>query len=293
MNRTVRFERPDMPRLLSQGYSAVDMHYHTNHSDGSPSVKTVLKHAWRKGCGVAITDHNAVSGVREAADADSGVMVVPGIEVSAADGPHILLYFYSVNDLDHFYRRHIHENKRKSPCLAIYLDSEAIIERSQEYECVRSAAHPYGYLVFNKGVQRCIDRCYLPPTFIDEFDAVEVICGGMSRDMNMKAAELSEDKQLGRTAGTDGHLLRDLGTVVTCSQAQDVDGFLSDVVKRRNIVIGREKGALAKGATGTALMSKYVKYTVPSLQIHYEQNVPRLRHAYRQWRRSKDVREQP
>ena len=177
MNRTVRFERPDMPRLLSQGYSAVDMHYHTNHSDGSPSVKTVLKHAWRKGCGVAITDHNAVSGVREAADADSGVMVVPGIEVSAADGPHILLYFYTVNDLEHFYRRHIHENKRR-PLPAIYLDSEAVVERSREYSASDRAIP--GYLVFNKGAV-CIDRCYLPPTFIDEFDAVEVICGDVER----------------------------------------------------------------------------------------------------------------
>jgi predicted metal-dependent phosphoesterase TrpH len=293
MNRTVRFQSPDMPALLSQGYSAVDMHYHTNHSDGSPSVRSVMKQAWKKGCGIAITDHNTVSGVREAVEADSGVMIVPGIEVSSADGPHILLYFYSVNDLEHFYRRHIHENKRKSPCLAIYLDSEAIIERSRDYECIRSAAHPYGYLMFNKGVQRCIDRCYLPPTFMEEFDAVEVLCGGMSREMNTKAAELAEDRQIGRTAGTDGHLLHDLGTVVTCSKAQDINGFLSDVVKRRNLVVGKEKGALAKGATGTALMSKYVRYAVPSLQIHYEQNAPRIGHAYRQWRRSQDRREQP
>lgn len=286
MKRTVRFERPDIAALMTDGYSAVDMHFHTSRSDGSPSPRAVAKQAWRQGCGVAITDHNAVGGVREAMGADTGAMIVPGIEVSSADGPHILLYFYSVKDLEHFYRRHIHENKRPSPCLAIYLDSEAIIERSEEYECVRSAAHPYGYMMFNKGVQRCIDRCYLPPPFIEEFDAVEVLCGGMSREMNMKATELAEDKLLGRTAGTDGHLLRDLGTVVTCSKAPDVDGFLTDVVKRRNVVVGKEKGALLKGATGTALMTKYVRYAVPSLRIHYEQNIPRLAHAWRQWRRS-------
>jgi len=293
MNRTVRFELPDLPALMTDGYMAVDMHFHTNHSDGAPSAKLVAKQAWRKGCGVAITDHNTVSGVREAAEADSGAMLVPGIEVSSADGPHILLYFYSVKDLEHFYRRHIHENKRKSPYLAIYLDSEAIIERSQEYECVRSAAHPYGYLMFNKGVQRCIDRCYLPPLFMEEFDAAEILCGGMSRDMNIKAAELVEEKQLGRTAGTDGHLLQDLGSVVTCSKAQGLDEFLSDVVKRRNLVVGREKGPLAKGATGAALATKYIRYAIPSLQIHYEQNAPRIRHAYRQWKGSKDGREQP
>jgi len=286
MKRTVRFERPDLATLATQGYMAVDMHFHTSRSDGSPTPRAVAKHAWREGCGVAITDHNAVAGVREAMDADTGAFIVPGIEVSASDGPHILIYFYSVKDLEHFYRRHIHENKRKSPCLAIYLDSEAIVERSEEYERVLSAAHPYGYLLFNKGVQRCIDRCYLPPPFIEEFDAVEVLCGGMSREMNVKATELAENKMLGRTAGTDGHLLRDLGTVVTCAQATDVDHFLQDVVKRRNLVVGKEKGALLKGATGTALMSKYVRYTVPSLRIHYEQNAPRIAHAIRQWRRS-------
>lgn len=271
----------------------MDMHFHTCHSDGSPTVRSVVKHAWKTGCGVAITDHNTISGVREAVDMDSGVTIIPGIEISSADGPHILIYFYSVKDLEHFYWRHIHENKRKSPFLAIYLDSEAIIERSREYECVRSAAHPYGYLMFNKGVQRCIDRCYLPPRFIEEFDAAEVLCGGMSREMNMKATELAEDKSLGRTAGTDGHLLRDLGTVVTCSKAQDVDGFLQDVVKRRNIVVGKEKGMLLKGATGAALMTKYTPYALPSLRIHYEQNMPRMTHALRRWSHSQDRREKP
>jgi len=291
MTRIVRFEKPNLPRLLAQGYSAVDMHYHTDHSDGAPSIRDVLKHAWKRGCGVAITDHNTVSGVREAIDADTGVMIVPGIEVSSSDGPHILLYFYTIEDLEHFYRRHIHDNKRKSPYLATYLDSEAIIERSREYECLRSAAHPYGYLMFNKGVQRCIDRNYLHPSFIEEFDAIEIICGGMSRDLNMKAVELSEENRMGRTAGTDGHLLNDLGTVVTCSKSQDVDGFLQDIIKRRNIVVGKEKGALAKGATGAALMAKYIPYVVPSLQIHYEQNIFRPAHAYRRWRYSKDRRE--
>lgn len=293
--KTVWFERPDLRALMVDGYSSVDMHYHTNHSDSPTTVRAALKYAWRIGGGVAVTDHNTVSGVREAMECNSGVLVIPGIEVSAADGPHILFFFYSLGDLEHFYRRHILDNKRKSPYLAIYLDTEALIERSLEYECVRVPAHPYGYLLFNKGVQKCIDRCLLPPMFIEEFDAVEVICGGMSREMNLKAAELAEKNKLGRTGGSDGHLLRDLATVVTCSKAQDVDGFLQDVVKRRSLVIGKEKTAFQKGAMGTAVMTKYFRYTVPSLQIHYEQNAPRISRAIQEWRRrrSKDVREKP
>ncbi len=266
-----------MEELHAGEFSAVDMHFHTSHSDGLVSVRNSLKKAQKQGFGLSITDHNHVSGVREAAGLDTGVMVIPGIEVSASDGPHILIYFYSAADLYDFHTRHIRDNIRKSPYLAITLDTGEIIERTEGYSCIRSAAHPYGYLVFNKGIQKCIDCGALDSGLLPRFDALEVVCGSMPRSQNERAIELAGRYNTGITGGTDGHLLGDLGTVLTCATAGSCGEFLDAIVKTENFIIGQEKSLFGKGIMGSLVLTKYLKYTIPSLAIHYEQNVPRIK----------------
>ncbi|MBI0582597.1 MAG: histidinol phosphatase [Methanomassiliicoccus sp.] len=264
-------------RIAEHGPTAVDMHFHTNHSDSTTTVAGALRRAKRLGIGVAITDHNTISGSEEALRSGSGVFVVPGIEVSAADGPHILLYFYDLDSMREYYELHVKPFKRSSPYLAIRQDTWEIVRRSMGYDCIRVAAHPYGYLLFNKGLQKCIEAHYLEQEILEHFDGVEVMCGGMTRTLNDRAASLSERFLKGRTGGTDGHLLHDLGNVVTVGPSTDLEGFLGDVVERRTTVIGREKNTLQKTVMGSVVMTKYFRYTFPSLRIHYEQNAPRVR----------------
>jgi hypothetical protein len=146
------------------------------------------------------------------------------------------------------------------------------------------AAHPYGYLLFNKGLQKCIEARYLEQSILERFDAVEVMCGGMTRKLNDRAADLAERFLKGRTGGTDGHLLHDLGNVVTVGPSDDVEGYLSDVVERRTKVVGKEKTNVQKTVMGSVVMTKYVRYTLPSLRVHYEQNAPRARRFLRELR---------
>jgi predicted metal-dependent phosphoesterase TrpH len=271
------FEKPDLEQIKRHDLIAADMHYHTNHSDSPTKVKDALEQAKQKGFGLAITDHNQISGVIEAYELKTEVLVIPGIEVSARDGPHILVYFYTLPELAEFYERHIHKSKRKSPYLAITLTTQQIVEKTEDYNCLTVAAHPYGYLLFNKGVQKCVEAEYINQDIIEYFDAIEVICGGMPRNENEKAAKLAGTFDKGITGGTDGHLLRDLGKVVTCTHAEDVDGFLTDIMQMRSIVIGREKNFVLKCAMGMVILTKFIKYTAPSLKIHYEQNLPRVK----------------
>jgi predicted metal-dependent phosphoesterase TrpH len=277
-------ERVTAERIAEEGPAAVDMHFHTNHSDSHTTVAAALRRAKRLGVGVAITDHNTISGSEEAYLSGSGVLVVPGIEVSAADGPHILLYFYDLDSMRDYYERHVRPYKRSSPYLAIGLDTSEIVRRSAGYSCVRVAAHPYGYLFFNKGLQKCIEARYLEQSILERFDGVEVMCGGMTRKLNDRAAALAERFLKGRTGGTDGHLLHDLGNVVTVGPSEDLDGFLGDVVERRSKVVGKEKTNLQKTVMGSVVMTKYIRYTLPSLRIHYEQNAPRARRLLRDLR---------
>ncbi|MDR0981023.1 MAG: PHP domain-containing protein, partial [Methanocalculaceae archaeon] len=84
--------------------SAFDMHVHTNHSDGLVRVPDLLAYLHRRGLGAAITDHNTITGVREAWEhTKAAEILIPGIEVSAIDGPHLLIYVDTLRDLASYY----------------------------------------------------------------------------------------------------------------------------------------------------------------------------------------------
>ncbi|MDD1746971.1 MAG: PHP domain-containing protein, partial [Methanomassiliicoccales archaeon] len=203
VSNRIRFESPDLGALAGEGLAAVDMHLHTDHSDAATSVERALAKARQDGFGLAVTDHNEISGSLKAFAEARGTIVIPGIEVSAADGPHILAYFHSPRDLEDFYDRHIAPQKRSSPWLAIRSDTPTIAQALEKYACLAVAAHPYGYLMFNKGLQKCIDLEYLAPGTVDGFDGFEVICGGMAHSLNLKAVALVERKGKCFTGGTD------------------------------------------------------------------------------------------
>ena len=65
--------------------SLIDLHVHSNASDGSLSPSEVVSLAAEAGLSaIALTDHDTVSGVQEALDAaaDQNITVVPGVELS-------------------------------------------------------------------------------------------------------------------------------------------------------------------------------------------------------------------
>lgn len=77
----------------------IDLHAHTTASDGTFTPRELVAYAAKKGlAAVAITDHDTVEGAALSAELqrESGVEVVPGIEISAeyfGYGIHILGYF--------------------------------------------------------------------------------------------------------------------------------------------------------------------------------------------------------
>ena len=275
--KDIIFQKPQPEEIRRLGLLPVDLHFHTRHSDSPTRVRDALKLAARQGIGLAITDHNQASGVVEARRQGIRVPLVPGIEVSANDGPHLLFYFYSVADLLDFYRRHIEKNRRNGPFTAIRLDTPDILDRREDYSCIAVEAHPCGYAFLNRGVERCVaGRCIGEEVF-SRLDALEVICGGMARSHNLTAARLTLAHDLSRTGRTDGPLLHELGGVVTCAEAETVDELLDAIRKRETVVIGRERPLVEKAVMGTAVLPHHIIYTVPILQARWEQSIPRIR----------------
>jgi len=77
----------------------IDLHSHSNASDGTQPPADVVRRARRAGLDVlALTDHDTVAGLREAAEAlPAGLTLVPGMELSCRLGPtgvHLLAYLF-------------------------------------------------------------------------------------------------------------------------------------------------------------------------------------------------------
>ena len=81
----------------------IDLHTHSLHSDGAQTPADVVKTAASAGLSaVALTDHDCITGVREAMEAGKamGVEVIPGVELSAQSDTelHILGYFVDIDN---------------------------------------------------------------------------------------------------------------------------------------------------------------------------------------------------
>ena len=78
----------------------IDLHTHSDRSDGSETPERVVELAHRAGCSaVALTDHDTLEGLprARARAVELGIRLVPGCEVScvpvAGGGLHVLVYF--------------------------------------------------------------------------------------------------------------------------------------------------------------------------------------------------------
>ncbi len=170
------FEEPDVLGLEKDGFICADMHFHTDASDSFTKVQDAVRLAKERHLALAITDHNLVSNAMKVAGRKD-VVVIPGMEVSTTDGPHILVWFYDQKELNEYWKRVIKDRLRSCPWLALRdLTSEQLIDSLENENCVVSAAHPMGYFGNNKGLEGCIRKGYLPESLAKRLDAYEGIC---------------------------------------------------------------------------------------------------------------------
>ena len=260
------FGAPDIGGLRRDGFLPVDMHVHTRSSDAAPTARQVLAQARWRGIGVAITDHNEVRGVVEAFERPPGVTVVPGIELDCAEGPHLLLYFYSLHDLVDFYDRHVRPRRAGRQYMTSCPSAAGILAAAEGYACLVVAAHPFGYFGLDRGVLRCDARGLLPG-IAARLTGVEAICGAMSERVNRMAATYAETHEVPATGGSDAHVLRSIGSVVTGVRADSLEELLDGVRRGDGIVVGSSAGPLARGMAAGVIACHYVPYAATALRI--------------------------
>lgn len=243
----IDLKKPNIPLLNRKGFTLVDMHTHTNYSDGFSTIQDSLKTAKKLGIGLAITDHNEIKAALLAQKLKKGMMIIPGIEFHPYEGMHLLAYFYSFNELKEFYEKNVKKYLPKTSDKMGYLNINSVeaIEAAKGYNCVISAAHPFSIgwvgLCKHDGIER------LDQKIIKKIDALEVISGSNLKRWDRKAIKLAKKLDTGITAGSDAHSLSQLGSVVTYTRQNDnVESFLDHIRKRSNLVIGKQTRFIRK-----------------------------------------------
>lgn len=120
----------------------IDLHLHTNASDGALAPSEVVTRAAAAGLDIiAIADHDTTAGVRPAADTATGLDIdlIPAIEISAShDGRDIHVLGYSVDPADVAITQHsttarrrraerIHEMIQRLDALGVSVDYDDVV----------------------------------------------------------------------------------------------------------------------------------------------------------------------
>ncbi|MEM2147702.1 MAG: PHP domain-containing protein [Candidatus Bathyarchaeia archaeon] len=193
----------------------VDLHVHTTYSlDSSiqPKVLVDRLHSDLRVKAAAVTDHNTVKGyykVRELAHVYPDILVIPGVEVGTVNGDIVLLGVVEVPP---------------QPWTV-----ESVIDFARERGGLVVAAHPYREF----GLGDLVGKYPV--------DAVEVLNGSCSRQINALAEKLAKTLGLPGVAGSDAHRVDELLTVYNEVQASaDLDDVLKAIKGGRLRVIRSE-----------------------------------------------------
>jgi predicted metal-dependent phosphoesterase TrpH len=257
-SQRIRFERPQLPELTLK-YAVVDMHFHSQLSDGHDTIEDIARRAFELGIGIAVTDHNTIHGAVEI-DRFKNVFSIPGIELTSYEGTHLLVYFYEIKSLLRFYSQHVQPFMGAEIMSSLCLELEDLIRRARKFETLIIFPHPYC------GSYTGIHNPYFNDDqlaeLLDMADGVEVINSENLNKWNLRSALLGFNLNKSMTGGSDGHRLSQMGRVVTVADcAWKRRSFLDAVKRRRARVIGKEIDILRKmTSNGTKLRSSIRHY---------------------------------
>jgi predicted metal-dependent phosphoesterase TrpH len=213
-----------------------DLHIHTIYSlDGTATVRAVLKKAVEVGLDIiAITDHNQIRGSLEAVDLAPayGISVIPGSEVTTADG-HLLALFIQTN-------------------IPKGLSLEETVRRVADQGGLCIAPHPGGQK--QNSLRTSIIRSALQDRNLAEtLVGVEVFNAGMVQlGRNREARELAMEIPVAQVGNSDAHLLWMIGKGATA-----FDGT-SELDLRRALVNRTTKPVMSKPDSRLMLVTHWL-----------------------------------
>lgn len=234
----------------------VDMHCHTNISDGKNTAEEMISQAKKLNIGISITDHNEIDSTIKACK--SMDFAIPGIEATSSDAIDFLLYFYDYKELENFYHKHIkhkHLKARGFDLKKLNISTEELLEYAREYNCIVILPHPFALRPKNSFIYMKNN-----PKFLKYVDGIEVINSIMNNDSNKKAVEWAKELDKPAVGSSDAHMVKFLGRAVTASYAETVEEFLDNIEKKNNVVCGRSVDGFSKLHNNLVIFARNLKW---------------------------------
>ncbi len=188
----------------------LDLHIHSQYSeDAIGSPKDIIKSLKKKGLrGMAITDHNTVEGGLKAVKiAPKDFIVIPGIEISTADGHMLAL------------------NVEKN--IARNLSIQETVEKILDQGGTPIVPHLFRNM---SGIKKEKLK-----TIHQKINTIEVFNACSMPKTNLKIAKIAKEFNLGGTGGSDSHDPAYAGYAYTVVDTTDInaDTILSEINKKK------------------------------------------------------------
>jgi len=188
----------------------LDLHIHSQYSeDAIGSPKDIIKSLKKKGLqGMAITDHNTVEGGLKAVKiAPKNFIVIPGIEISTADG-HMLALDVEKN-------------------IAKNLSIQETVEKILDQGGTPIVPHLFRNM---SGIKKEKLK-----TIHQKINTIEVFNACSMPKTNLKIAKIAKEFNLGGTGGSDSHDPAYAGYAYTVVDTTDMnaDTVLSEINKKK------------------------------------------------------------
>ncbi len=202
-----------------------DLHMHTFYSyDGTASIPAVLQRAGQIGLDVvAITDHDEIAGALKALDLASnhGMQVVPGIEITTAEGDLLAL--------------NVTEKIQRNPPLI----ETVLTVRELGGFCI--APHPMADGLGMKSLSAfSILKALRDPNVAQTLIAIETYnATAIDKTSNHYASVLAERLDMARTASSDAHIVEAIGLGATEFNGHTVQDLI--VALQRGMVRQRKQ----------------------------------------------------
>ncbi len=237
-------KQPDIGSLKKEGYVCFDMHIHSEYSsDCNSKIKSIIKRAKELGIGIAITDHNEIGGSLEAHKLNKNI-VIPAIEVRSIEGIDIIFYFSKIDKLIGFYKKIVEPNKEKKKKIGkSKLSAVDLIENSKSYNGIACIAHPYR--PYQKKIINILMKRKSTKLLFDKIKIFEVINSKNFRIFNNMAIKTAIKKKKCITGGSDSHIIRTIGSTITCfKKDKKKKNILDEILLNNVIVIGKERNLI-------------------------------------------------
>lgn len=203
----------DAEKLVGTELQFFDLHTHSNHSDGIPSIEKIEDHCLRESLSISLTDHNEIRGSVRICGRDR-IACIPGIEVGTKEGFEFLVYFDCPDKLEDYYRKAVEPHLFHRFMVRSKIWSMDCLDIARDMGAYVSLAHPFAFGRKSMEFQRASRKT--SHTFVDEIlervDAIELFNGGVPAGVNAKAATFLNGFDKPVTVGSDSHRLRTYGT---------------------------------------------------------------------------------